>query len=70
MGGWFLLAVLSVLVAMGLLAGQQYVTPKFAKLQTAQANYAGHVGVTALFIFVALILAAMVLSVVGEKPNL
>lgn len=68
---WFLLAVLAVLVAMGLLAGQQYVTPRFAKLQSVQASYAGHVGVTALFIFVSIVIAAMLISAVdgGRKPT-
>jgi phosphotransferase system glucose/maltose/N-acetylglucosamine-specific IIC component len=64
---WILLLVLAVLVAMGLLAGQQYVTPKFAQLQNAQANYAGHVGVTALFIFLALIIAGFLLSLVDGR---
>ena len=67
---WILALVLAVLVAMGLLAGQQYVTPKFSQIQSAQASYAGNVAVTAGFIFVALILAGMVLSFVGEKPSL
>jgi Ni,Fe-hydrogenase I cytochrome b subunit len=65
---WVLLLVLSVLVAMGLLAGQTYVTPRFAQLQSAQASYAGNVAVTAGFIFVALIIAGMLLHVVDKKP--
>jgi Ni,Fe-hydrogenase I cytochrome b subunit len=66
---WVLLLVLAVLVAMGLLAGQTYVTPKFAQLQSAQASYAGNVAVTAGFIFVALIVAGMLLHLVdGKRP--
>lgn len=66
---WIMLVVLAVLVAMGLLAGQQYVTPKFAQLQSAQATYAGNVAVTAGFIFVALIIAATLISLVdGSAP--
>ena len=53
-----LILILSVLVAMGLLAGQQYVAPKFSQLQSVQASYAGNVAVTAVFIFVSLFVAA------------
>ncbi len=67
---WFMLLVLSVLVAMGLLAGQQYVAPKFEQLQSAQATYAGNVAVTAGFIFVSLIIAAMLMSLVGERASI
>jgi hypothetical protein len=64
---WILLAILSALVAMGLLAGQTYVTPKFAQLQSVQASYAGNVLVTASFIFIALILGGMILHVIDKK---
>ena len=67
---WILIGVLAVLVAMGLLAGQTYVTPKFSQLQSAQASYAGNVAVTAGFIFLALLIAGMLLSAVGEKAAL
>jgi hypothetical protein len=65
-----LVLILSVLVAMGLLAGQTYVAPKFSQLQSVQASYAGNVAVTAVFIFIALFIAAILFSVVGEKPSL
>jgi len=64
---WLLLFVLAVLVAMGLLAGQTYVTPRFAQLQSAQAQYAGNVAITAGFIFVALVLGGMALHVLDKK---
>jgi Ni,Fe-hydrogenase I cytochrome b subunit len=64
---WVLLFILSVLVAMGLLAGQTYVTPKFAQLQSAQAQYAGSVLVTAGFIFFSLLIAGMALHLVDKK---
>jgi ABC-type transport system involved in cytochrome c biogenesis permease subunit len=66
---WILLFVLAILVAMGLLAGQQYVAPKFSQLQSLQASYAGNVFVTALFIFSALIIGGFVLSIVGKKAT-
>lgn len=66
---WILLFVLAVLVSMGLLAGQQYVAPKFSQLQSLQATYAGNVFVTALFIFSALIIGGLVLSIVGKKAT-
>lgn len=66
---WILLFVLAILVAMGLLAGQQYVAPKFSQLQSLQASYAGNVFVTALFIFAALIIGGFVLSIVGKKAT-
>ena len=66
---WFLLFVLSILVAMGLLAGQQYVAPKFSQLQNLQASYAGNVFVTALFIFVALILGAFLLHFIDRRVS-
>jgi Ni,Fe-hydrogenase I cytochrome b subunit len=64
---WLLLFILSILVAMGLLAGQTYVTPKFSQLQSVQAQYAGNVAITATFIFVALLLAGMALHLVDKK---
>jgi phosphotransferase system glucose/maltose/N-acetylglucosamine-specific IIC component len=64
---WVLLFVLAILVAMGLLAGQTYITPKFSQLQSAQAQYAGNVLVTAIFIFFALIIAGMALHLVDKK---
>jgi Ni,Fe-hydrogenase I cytochrome b subunit len=67
---WILLFVLSVLVAMGLLAGQQYVAPKFSQLQSLQATYAGNVAVTAGFIFLALIIGGMLLAFVDKKASL
>jgi len=66
---WFLLFVLSILVAMGLLAGQQYVAPKFSQLQSLQATYAGNVFVTALFIFAALIIGGMLLHFVDKRAG-
>jgi Ni,Fe-hydrogenase I cytochrome b subunit len=66
---FFLLFVLAVLVAMGLLAGQEYVAPKFAQFQTLQATYAGNVLVTASFIFVALLLGGMVLHFVDKRVS-
>jgi len=66
---WILLFVLAVLVAMGLLAGQQYVSPKFSQLQSVQASYAGNVAVTAGFIFLALIIGGMLLSLVSSKAT-
>jgi hypothetical protein len=66
---WILLFVLAILVAMGLLAGQQYVAPKFSQLQSLQASYAGNVFVTALFVFGALIVGGFLLSVVGKKAT-
>lgn len=67
---WILLFILSVLVAMGLLAGQTYVAPKFSQLQSLQANYAGNVFVTALFIFAALVIGGLLLSAVdGGKAS-
>ena len=64
---WILLLILSILVAMGLLAGQTYVTPKFSQLQSIQAQYAGNVAITATFIFVALLLAGAALHIVDKK---
>jgi len=64
---WILLLVLAVLVAMGLLAGQKYATPRFAKLQTVQATYAGNVAVTAAFIFVSLLIAGALLHMVDKR---
>jgi hypothetical protein len=64
---WLLLFVLSLIVAMALLAGQSYVTPQFAQLQSAQAGYAGNVLVTALFIFLALLVGGMLLHLVDKK---
>lgn len=66
---WFLLFILSILVAMGLLAGQQYVAPKFSQFQTLQATYAGNVFVTALFIFVALIIGGALLHFVDKRAG-
>jgi H+/gluconate symporter-like permease len=60
----------SVLVAMLLLAGQTYVAPKFSQLQSVQASYAGNVAVTAGFIFIALFIAAIFFSFIGEKQAL
>ena len=65
-----LMFVFAILVAMGLLAGQKYVAPRFSQLQSVQASYAGNVAVTALFIFVSLFIAAFVLSLAGEKKAL
>ncbi len=64
---WLLLLVLAILVAMGLLAGQQYVSPKFAQLQSLQASYAGNVAVTAGFIFLALLVAGFLLHMVDKS---
>jgi hypothetical protein len=64
---WILLFILAVLVAMGLLAGQQYVAPKFSQLQSLQANYAGNVFVTALFIFIALVAGGLILNAIDKK---
>jgi hypothetical protein len=68
---WILLFILAILVAMGLLAGQQYVAPRFSQLQSLQANYAGNVFVTALFIFAALVIGGLVLNIVDKEdyPN-
>ena len=66
---FFLLFVLSVLVAIGLLAGQQYVAPKFSQFQTLQATYAGNVLVTAAFIFVALLVGGMLLHFVDKRAS-
>jgi len=66
---WILLFVLAILVAMGLLAGQQYVAPKFTQFKTLQATYAGNVFVTALFIFAALLIGGFLLSIVGQKTT-
>ena len=63
---WVLLLVLSILVAMGLLAGQQYVAPHFSQLQNLQASYAGNVAVTALFIFFALIIGGFLISMIDK----
>lgn len=65
-----LMLILAVLVAMGLLAGQTYVAPKFSQLKSVQASYAGNVAVTAVFIFVSLFVAALLMSMIGEKPSL
>lgn len=62
---WLLLLIFSVVVSMLFLAGQQYVAPRFSQLQSAQASYAGNVGVTALFFFVSILIAAFILSLVG-----
>jgi hypothetical protein len=62
---WLLLIIFSVVVAMLFLAGQQYVAPKFSQLQSAQATYAGNVGVTALFFLGAILIAAFLMSLVG-----
>lgn len=66
---WILLAVLSILVAMGLLAGQSYVAPHFSQLQSLQATYAGNVAVTALFIFLALIVGGFLIHMVDKKAG-
>jgi hypothetical protein len=65
--GFVLLAVLAILVAMGLLAGQTYVAPNFAQVQSLQASYAGNVAVTAAFIFVAMIIGGFLLSMVTRE---
>jgi hypothetical protein len=64
---WILLFILSILVAMGLMAGQKYVAPRFSKLQSLQANYAGNVAITALFIFFALLIAGFLLHMVDKR---
>ena len=65
-----LMLILAVLVAMGLLAGQTYVAPKFSQLQSVQASYAGNVAITAGFIFISLFIAAFLMSMIDEKPSL
>ena len=64
---WILLFILALIVSMALLAGQTYVTPRFAQLQSAQASYAGSVIVTALFIFLALLLGGMLLHIIDKR---
>jgi hypothetical protein len=64
---FLLLAILAIIVSMLLLAGQTYVTPKFSQIASAQASYAGNVGVTAAFIFLALIIAGFVMHLVDSK---
>lgn len=67
---FLLMFVFAILVAMGLLAGQTYVAPKFSQLQSVQASYAGNVAITAAFIFISLFVAAFLLSAVDQKPTL
>ena len=62
-----LMLIFAVLVAMGLLAGQTYVAPKFSQLKSVQASYAGNVAITAVFIFISLFIAAFLLSMVDKK---
>jgi len=65
--GFVMLAILAILVAMGLLAGQTYVAPKFSQFKTLQATYAGNIAVTALFIFAAMLVGGFLLSMVTKE---
>jgi hypothetical protein len=64
---WLLLLVFSVLLAMALLAGQSYVSPRFAQLQSIQASYAGNVAVTAGFLFLAILIVGFALHMVDKE---